>query len=250
MVRVQGSLQREREEQLQLRSQLANVYNIVRDLGLHYEMKEISGCSFITIGRTEHKYSHLDKNLTRSAPRRASDDVQYAEQNRVISGDDTVSNDVKDETILNLHKITLEKDEEIKSQNLLLKNLSSQLQAANCLANGEAENKQNLSRTAMEKNEEIKRLNFQLSKLSATLQDAARLATDDAEIKQNLNRTALKQEEEIQRLTLQLSNLSPTLQANEKEEEEISKLNQKVERLSFRPGVGVSSVFEKSPMTS
>ena len=233
MVRVQGSLQREREEQLQLRSQLANVYNIVRDLGLHYEMKEISGCSFITIGRTEHKYSHLDKNLIRSAPRRASDDVQYAEQYRVISGDDTVSNDVKDETILNLHKITLEKEEEIKGQNLLLKNLSSQLQAANCLANGEAENNQNLSRTAMEKNEEIKRLNFQLSKLSATLQDAARLATDDAEIKQNLNRTALKQEEEIQRLTLQLSNLSPTLQANEKEEEEISKLNQKVERLSF-----------------
>ena len=233
MVRVQGSLQREREEQLQRRSQLANVYNIVRDLGLHYEMKEISGCSFITIGRTEHKYSHLDKNLNGSALRRASDDVQYAVQNRVISGDDTVSNDVKDETILNLHKITLEKEEEIKSQNLLLKNLSSQLQAVNCLANGEAENKQNLSRTAMEKNEEIKRLNSQLSKLSATLQDADRLATDDAEIKQNLNRTALKQEEVIQRLTLQLSNLSQTLQANEKEEEEISKLNQKVERLSF-----------------
>jgi hypothetical protein len=232
MARVQGSLQREREEQLQLRSQLANVYNVVRDLGLHYEMKEISGCSFITIGRTKHKYSQLDKNLIRSAHRRASDDVQYAEQNRVIFGDDTVSNDVKDETILNLHKITLEKDEEIKSQNLLLKNLSSQLQAANCLFNEEAENKQNLSRTAMEKNEEINRLNFQLSKLSSTLHDAERLATEDAEIKQNLSRTALKQEEEIQRLTLQLSNLSSTLQAKDKKDEEITKLNQKVERLS------------------
>ena len=232
MVRVQGSLQREREEQLQLRSQLANVYNVVRDLGLHYKMEEISGCSVITIGRTKHKYSQLDKNLIRSAHRRASDDVQYAEQSRVIFGDEAVSNDVKDETILNLHKITLEKDEEIKSQNLLLKNLSSQLQAANCLANEEAENKQNLSRTAMEKNEEINRLNFQLSKLSSTLHDAERLATEDAEIKQNLSRTALKLEEEIQRLTLQLSNLSSTLQAKDKKDEEITKLNQKVERLS------------------
>ena len=232
MVRVQGSLQREREEQLQLRSQLANVYNVVRDLGLHYKMEEISGCSVITIGRTKHKYSQLDKNLIRSAHRRASDDVQYAEQSRVIFGDEAVSNDVKDETILNLHKITLEKDEEIKSQNLLLKNLSSQLQAANCLANEETENKQNLSRTAMEKNEEINRLNFQLSKLSSTLHDAERLATEDAEIKQNLSRNALKLEEEIQRLTLQLSNLSSTLQAKDKKDEEITKLNQKVERLS------------------
>ena len=233
MVRVQGSLQREREEQLQLRSQLANVYNIVRDLGLHYEMKEISGCSFITIGRTEHKYSHLDKNLTRSAPRRASDDVQYAEQHRVISGDDTVSNDVKDETILNLHKITLEKEEEIKRRNLLLENLSSQLQAANCLANDEAENKKNLSRTVMEKNEETKRLNFQLSELSSTLQNADKQAANDAETKQNLSGYALKQQEEIQRLTLQLSNLSSTAQANNMKDEEIIKLNQKVERLSI-----------------
>ena len=232
MTRVQGSLQRAREEQLQLRSQLSNVYNVVRDLGLHYEMKEISGCSFITIGRTKHNYSHLDKNLVRSVPRRASDEVQYAEHYRVISGD-TVSNDEKDESILNLHKMNLEKEEEIKRRNLLLENLSSQLQAANCLANDEAENKKNLSRTVMEKNEETKRLNFQLSELSSTLQNADKQAANDAETKQNLSGYALKQEEEIQRLTLQLSNLSSTAQANNMKDEEIIKLNQKVERLSI-----------------
>ena len=232
MTRVQGSLQRAREEQLQLRSQLSNVYNVVRDLGLHYEMKEISGCSFITIGRTKHNYSHLDKNLVRSVPRRASDEVQYAEHYRVISGD-TASNDEKDESILNLHKMNLEKEEEIKRRNLLLENLSSQLQAANCLANDEAENKKNLSRTVMEKNEETKRLNFQLSELSSTLQNADMQAANDAETKQNLSGYALKQEEEIQRLTLQLSNLSSTAQANNMKDEEIIKLNQKVERLSI-----------------
>ena len=66
MVREHGSLQRGREEQLQLRNQLTNVYSVMRDLGLHYEMKEISGCSFITIGRRKHNYNQLDMNLTGS----------------------------------------------------------------------------------------------------------------------------------------------------------------------------------------
>ena len=180
----------------------------------YYEMKEISGCSFITIGRRKHNYNQLDMNLTGSAPRRASDDVQHAEHYRVIY------NGEMDETIQNLHKTNLEK--EIKNQNLLLANLSSQLLAANCLANEEAENKQNLSRTrtVTEKTEEINRLNLQLAELSSTLQDAEKLAANSAETKQNLSKSALKQEEEIQRLSLLLINLSSIIQAKDMKEEE------------------------------
>ena len=64
MKRGHSNLQRDREEQLQLRGQLTNVYNKVHDLGVRFKMIEIPGCSFITIGRSEHKYSHLDENLT------------------------------------------------------------------------------------------------------------------------------------------------------------------------------------------
>jgi valyl-tRNA synthetase len=170
MARGHDNLQRDREEQLQLCGQLANVYDVIRDLGLHYEMKEISGCSFITIGRTEHKYSHLDKNLTWTVPTVRASDIQYVEQSNVIIGDDTVSASEKDETILSLHKSGQEQEEEIRKMNYQLTNLSSTLQAANNLANDEAGVNQGLSRTAQEQKEEIKKLNLQLSNLSSQIQ--------------------------------------------------------------------------------
>ena len=82
MVRGRTNLQRNRDEQRHLRNQLAHVYNVVRDLGLHYEMKEISGCSFITIGRTEHKFSHFDKNLALTAPT-TGESGKHVEENNV-----------------------------------------------------------------------------------------------------------------------------------------------------------------------
>ena len=60
MARGHSTIQVDRDEQLHLRKQLANVYNVLRDLGLNYKMTEIPGCSFITIERTEHKFSHFE----------------------------------------------------------------------------------------------------------------------------------------------------------------------------------------------
>ena len=77
-------------------------------------MKEISGCSIIAIGRTEHKYSHLDKSLTLTVPTvRASDNIHYVEQSNIIIGDITVFTSKNDETILSLHKSCQEQEEEI-----------------------------------------------------------------------------------------------------------------------------------------
>ena len=169
MVRRHGTLQLDREEQLQLRGQLANVYDKVRDLGVHFKMIEIPGCSFITIGRSEHKYSHLDKNLTLTAPTAgACDNIQYGEQNSSNTGYDRVSPNEKDQAIHSLQMVCLEKEEEMKFLKLQLTDLSSQLQAAYSLANNDAETKQSLSRTALEQKEELKRLTLQISKLSST----------------------------------------------------------------------------------
>jgi hypothetical protein len=117
MVRRHATLQPDREEQLQLRGQLANVYDVVHELGLLFKMKEIPGCSFITIGRSEHKYSHLGKNLTLAAPRAgACDNIQYGEQNSPNTGYDIVSPNEKDQTIHSLQMVCLEKEEEMKFQ--------------------------------------------------------------------------------------------------------------------------------------
>ena len=207
MVRRHGTLQLDREEQLQLRGQLANVYDNVRDLGVHFKMIEIPGCSFITIGRSEHKYSHLDKNLTLTAPTAgACDNVQYGEQNSSNTGYDRVSPNEKDQAIHSLQMVCLEKEEEMKFLKLQLTDLSSQLQAAYSLANNDAETKQSLSRTALEQKEELKRLTLQISKLSSTPQSNAQ--------KEELTlRAALKQEEEKNKLNQKLAQLSNQLES-------------------------------------
>ena len=157
MERGHGNLQRDREEQLQLRGQLANVYDVIRDLGLHHKIEEIPGCSFITIGRSKHRFSCLDKNLTWTVPavRGARDGVQYVEQNTVLTSE-------KDEAILSLHKSGQEQADEIARLNSLVTNLASGLQAANNLEKDEAEIKKNLTRKVQEQEEEMKKLNLQL----------------------------------------------------------------------------------------
>lgn len=211
MVRVQGSLQREREEQLQLRSQLANVYNVVRDLGLNYKMTEISGCSFITIGRTEHKFSHLDKNLTLTAPA-TREGEEHVEEINVTMGENRDSTSVSKETFQSLQKAYMEKEKEANRLNLQLTNLSSQLQVIN-------NEGRSLHRTSLEQNEEIKRLTAQLSSLSSSPQATDCLAKKEAEIKLDLERTIQNQKMEINRLTSQLSELSLLLQDEAKKKE-------------------------------
>ena len=217
MVRGHTIHQRNRDEQLQLRNQLANVYNVVRDLGLHYEMKEISGCSFITIGRTEHNYSHLDKNLTLTAPTtRAGENIQNDEQNSDNMGDDKVSSSDQDQTIQTFHKAYMEKEKETIRLNRQLENLSSQLQTVN----NEGRTLQNLHKTSREQEKEIKRLTSQLSNLSLSVQAADCLAKEEAAIKMNLERTVSEQSGEIHRLTNQLSELSSLLKVEAEKKDE------------------------------
>lgn len=217
MVRGHTIHQRNRDEQLQLRNQLANVYNVVRDLGLHYEMKEISGCSFITIGRTEHNYSHLDKNLTLTAPTtRAGENIQNDEQNSDNMGDDKVSSSDQDQTIQTLHKAYMEKEKETIRLNCQLENLSSQLQTVN----NEGRTLQNLHKTSREQEKEIKRLTSQLSNLSLSVQATDCLAKEEAAIKMNLERTVSEQSGEIHRLTNQLSDLSSLLKVEAEKKDE------------------------------
>ena len=217
MVRGHTIHQRNRDEQLQLRNQLANVYNVVRDLGLHYEMKEISGCSFITIGRTEHNYSHLDKNLTLTAPTtRAGENIQNDEQNSDNMGDDKVSSSDQDQTIQTFHKAYMEKEKETIRLNRQLENLSSQLQTVN----NEGRTLQNLHKTSREQEKEIKRLTSQLSNLSLSVQATDCLAKEEAAIKMNLERTVSEQSGEIHRLTNQLSELSSLLKVEAEKKDE------------------------------
>ena len=217
MVRGHTIHQRNRDEQLQLRNQLANVYNVVRDLGLHYEMKEISGCSFITIGRTEHNYSHIDKNLTLTAPTtRAGENIQNDEQNSDNMGDDKVSSSDQDQTIQTLHKAYMEKEKETIRLNRQLENLSSQLQTVN----NEGRTLQNLHKTSCEQEKEIKRLTSQLSNLSLSVQATDCLAKEEAAIKMNLERTVSEQSGEIHRLTNQLSDLSSLLKVEAEKKDE------------------------------
>ena len=211
MVRGHGTIQRDREEQLQLRKQLANVYNVVRDLGLNYKTTEISGCSFITIGRTEHKYSHLDKNLTLTAPA-TREGEEHVEEINVTMGEDRDSTSVSKQTFQSLQKAYMEKEKEANRLNLQLTNLSSQLQVIN-------NEGRSLHRTSLEQNEEIKRLTAQLSSLSSSPQATDCLAKKEAEIKLDLERTIQNQKMEINRLTSQLSELSLLLQDEAKKKE-------------------------------
>ena len=168
----------------------------------------MSGCSFITIGRTQHTYSHLDKNLSWTVQTVRAIDVQYVKLNNVTLIDDTVSVSEKDETILSLHKSGQEQEEEIRRLNYQLTNLSSTLQAANNLANDEAGVKQGLSRTAQEQKEEIKRLNLQLSSLSSQLQ----ANTEKEETLRNFQESTFKQKEEITKLNHKIVQLSILLE--------------------------------------
>ena len=211
MVRGHGTIQRDREEQLQLRKQLANVYNVVRDLGLNYKMTEISGCSFITIGRTEHKFSHLDKNLTLTAPA-TREGEEHVEEINVTMGEDRDSTSVSKQTFQSFQKAYMEKEKEANRLNLQLTNLSSQLQVIN-------NEGRSLHRTSLEQNEEIKRLTAQISSLSSSPQATDCLAKKEAEIKLDLERTIQNQKMEINRLTSQLSELSLLLQDEAKRKE-------------------------------
>ena len=80
-MRNQKNTQRNREEQLQLRGSLVIVYDVIRDLGLHYKLIEISGCSKITIGRSHHQFSHLDKDLARAAQAERMGSLHYDKHN-------------------------------------------------------------------------------------------------------------------------------------------------------------------------
>ena len=211
MVRGHGTIKRDRDEQLQLRKQIANVYNVVRDLGLNYKMTEISGCSFITIGRTEHKFSHLDKNLTLTAPA-TREGEEHVEEINVTMGENRDSTSVSKETFQSLQKAYMEKEKEANRLNLQLTNLSSQLQVIN-------NEGRSLHRTSLEQNEEIKRLTAQLSSLSSSPQATDCLAKKEAEIKLDLERTIQNQKMEINRLTSQLSELSLLLQDEAKKKE-------------------------------
>ena len=211
MVRGHGTIKRDRDEQLQLRKQIANVYNVVRDLGLNYKMTEISGCSFITIGRTEHKFSHLDKNLTLTAPA-TREGEEHVEEINVTMGENRDSTSVSKETFQSLQKAFMEKEKEANRLNLQLANLSSQLQVIN-------NEGRSLHRTSLEQNEEIKRLTAQLSSPSSSPQAIDCLAKKEAEIKLDLERTIQNQKMEINRLTSQLSELSLLLQDEAKKKE-------------------------------
>ena len=143
MVRGRTILQRNRDEQRHLRNQLAHVYDVVRDLGLHYETKEIPGCSFITIGRTEHRFSHLDKNLALTAPT----NEEYVEEKNVRVGDDKVSKfqSFTNQAFQSLQRAYKEKEEVINILNLQVSNLTTQnsnlslsVQAKDRLADEEA----------------------------------------------------------------------------------------------------------------
>ena len=227
MERGHGNLQRDREEQLQLRGQLANVYDVIRDLGLHHKIEEIPGCSFITIGRSKHRFSHLDKNLTWTVPavRGARDGVQYVEQN-------TVSTSEKDEAILSLHKSGQEQADEIARLNSLVTNLASGLQAANNLEKDEAEIKKNLTRKVQEQEEEMKKLNLQLLN-----QSSQPLAEKDESLLK-LHEAALMQEDECARLNLQVCQLSllldTTSQAKSKSELLAAERGEQIEHLRER----------------
>ena len=76
-----NNIQRNREEQLQLHGILTIVYDVIRDLGLHYELIEISGCSNITIGRSHHQFSHLDKDLACTAQAERMGSLHYDNHN-------------------------------------------------------------------------------------------------------------------------------------------------------------------------
>lgn len=211
MVRGHGTIQRDRDVQLQLRKQLANVYNVVRDLGLNYKMTEISGCSFITIGRTEHKFSQLDKNLTLTAPT-TRESEEHVEEKKVTMGEDRDSTSVSKQTFQSLQMALMEKEKEANRLNLQLTNLSSQLQVIN-------NEGRSLHRTSLDQNEEIRRLKDQLSSLSSSSQATDCLAKKEAENKLDLDRTIQNQKMEINRLTCQLSELSSLLQDEAKKKE-------------------------------
>jgi chromosome segregation ATPase len=205
MVRRHDNLHRDRAEQLKLRGNLANVYDVVRDLGLHYELKEISGCTFITIGRTQHKYSHLDKDLVWTVSTDRACDNQYAEQNNVILGDVTAT---ASETILGLQRTAQEQEEEIRMLNTQLTNLSSNLQAVNSLASEKAGTNLGLHNLTQEQDEEIRRLNTKLVNLSSKLQTA----NEKEKALLNSQENAHEKEEEMRKINQKLSQLSRLLE--------------------------------------
>ena len=123
---VNNNLQRHqslRQEQLELRNSLSIVYDVIRDLGLHYELIEIPGCSKLTIGRSHHRFSHLDKDLAWTAQAERMGNVDNVYQNTAVNRDSSAS---EDEEKMNLEKLETETNQ-LKQQ---LSNIASQLKAS------------------------------------------------------------------------------------------------------------------------
>ena len=118
------NLQRRRQEQLQLRNSLSIVYDVIRDLGLHFKLIEIPGCSMITIGRSEHRFSHLDKDLAWTAQAERVENLDNVYPNTAANGDSMVSDDEDKRNLQN-------QEEEFKHVMEQLSDLSAKLEASN-----------------------------------------------------------------------------------------------------------------------
>ena len=118
------NLQRRRQEQLQLRNSLSIVYDVIRDLGLHYKLNESPGCSMITIGRSEHRFSQLDKDLAWTAQAERVENLDNVYPNTAANGDSMVSDDEDKRNLQN-------QEEEFKHVMEQLSDLSAKLEASN-----------------------------------------------------------------------------------------------------------------------
>ena len=57
------NLEMKREEARKVLNKLDSLYDFIRNLGLHYKLCENFGCTTITIGRNQHRYSSLYEDL-------------------------------------------------------------------------------------------------------------------------------------------------------------------------------------------
>ena len=217
---VNNNLQRQslRQEQLELRNSLSIVYDVIRDLGLHYELIELPGCSKLTIGRSHHRFSHLDKDLAWTAQAERMGNVDNVYQNTAVNRDSSASDD---EEKMNLQKLVTETNQ-LKQQ---LSNIASQLQASKDTE--EALNAYIRDATAMD--DEVKRnlqmqvtenklLLGQLSDLSVKIQ----ASKDEGKALLTQNRTLEKQKEEHE------SNLRYFSRKLQKEEDATKELRDKM----------------------
>ena len=201
---VNNNLQRLRQEQLELRTSLSIVYDVIRDLGLHYELIEIPGCSKLTIGRSHHRFSHLDKDLAWTAQAERMGNVDNVYQNTAINRDSSASDD---EEKRNLQKLVTETNQ-LKQQ---LSNIASQLQASK-------DKEEALNAYIQMQVTENKLLLGQLSDLSVKIQ----ASKDEEKALLTQNRTLEEQKEEHE------SNLRYFSRKLQKEEDATKELRDKM----------------------